>query len=259
MDLLQVPDGTGLVFELGVRRLRFLLKPADGCIYWDANTHFSDQDLASIVEGPVLGLMLRLQGQALLHASAVEWEGRRIAISAASGSGKSTLAELLCSQGATPWSEDILAYDPRTGTAFPDARQRRLTPAAQEVAGVAGTAHAPIYANAKKQFTDAVRVFEPAMLQPQALDHIFLLGPRISDDAPAFFPLDGIRASTALLEGRFPSWLHEPSLQRQAFADVEALSAKVPVTRLQMPEGLERARHAIPRILEWLETHAPKV
>ncbi len=55
--------------------------------------------LALLVVGNLVAMILALRGETVLHASAVEVDGRAIAFVAHSGMGKSTLAALACARG----------------------------------------------------------------------------------------------------------------------------------------------------------------
>ena len=86
--------------------------------------------LAPLIEGAVLACVLALEGECVLHASAVEMDGGAVALVGRSGQGKSTLATLLCLGGASLVSDDVLRVD-LSGEAprcFPGGRRVRLRP-----------------------------------------------------------------------------------------------------------------------------------
>jgi hypothetical protein len=66
--------------------------------------------------GQVLPFAAVLHGLEVFHASAVEIDGRAVAISGPSGLGKSTLALELCLGGAGFITDDVLALEERDGT-----------------------------------------------------------------------------------------------------------------------------------------------
>jgi hypothetical protein len=84
------------------------------------------------LEGSVLAHTATAEGLLILHASAVEVEGRGLAIVGQPGAGKSTLAALLCAAGARLVADDALRVDATgAGTVcFPGALGLRLRPAA---------------------------------------------------------------------------------------------------------------------------------
>jgi hypothetical protein len=88
------------------------------------------------LEGSVLAHAATAEGLLVLHASAVEVDGRALAIVGAPGAGKSTLAALLCAAGARLVADDALRVDATGNGAvcFPGTRSLRLRPAAANLA-----------------------------------------------------------------------------------------------------------------------------
>lgn len=72
---------------------------------------------AVFLSASVPAVVLALAGEEVLHASAVEVEGRALAFVGDSGSGKSTLAALLCACGTSLVSDDVLRLQ-QQGTDF---------------------------------------------------------------------------------------------------------------------------------------------
>jgi hypothetical protein len=105
-----VVTGVGL-FELSAdgRRLSCTPVPAAG---WEWRRYLI---------GQVLPFAALLQGLEVFHASAVEIDGRVLAISGASGLGKSTLALQLYLAGAGFVADDVLALEERDGTVIAHA------------------------------------------------------------------------------------------------------------------------------------------
>lgn len=105
-------------------------------ILMDVAPDFDEGFVPIVLVGNVLASLLGLQGECVLHASAVRADDWTLAILGASGMGKSTLAALFCAAGAELVSDDLLRVDcagrrPRcyTGTA-----QIRLRTKAAELA-----------------------------------------------------------------------------------------------------------------------------
>lgn len=69
----------------------------------------ASMDMGSVLaSGTILSFILLLRGESVLHASAVESDGRAIAFVGRSGMGKSTLATLLCGIGCRLVTDDVL-------------------------------------------------------------------------------------------------------------------------------------------------------
>jgi len=97
-----------------------------------------DPGLASVVvAGAVLSFVLLMRGEPVLHASAVVLGGTALAFVGCSGMGKSTMATLMCAQGASLLTDDVLRLDVSGHGArcHLGARELRLRKAASELAG----------------------------------------------------------------------------------------------------------------------------
>jgi hypothetical protein len=98
----------------------------------------ADPELIPVfLEGSVLAHALTAEGRLVLHSSAVEVDGRALAIAGPSGAGKSTLAALLCGAGARMVADDALRVDATDSgpMCFPGSRGLRLRPAAASLGG----------------------------------------------------------------------------------------------------------------------------
>jgi len=110
----------------------------DGSTVWcDRLEPKLDQDLlAETVLGPGLVVALGLQGVLCLHGSAVEVDGRVVALIGHSGAGKSTLAARLDRESGSSWSrlaDDVLPVSFADGSAwahsdFPQLKLGRVCP-----------------------------------------------------------------------------------------------------------------------------------
>jgi len=72
-----------------------------------------------LTAGALLAVHLRLRGELVLPASAVQLGGAALAFVRASGMGKSTLAALLCASGHGLVTDDVLRVDPADGPGRP--------------------------------------------------------------------------------------------------------------------------------------------
>jgi HprK-related kinase A len=96
------------------------------------------QGLLAAEMGMNLQMALAQRRYLLLHASAVERDGRAVLMTGISGAGKSTLAALLMARGWRLMGDEFVLIDPRTGAAhaFP-----RLISLKNEAIAVAQNAH----------------------------------------------------------------------------------------------------------------------
>lgn len=96
------------------------------------------QGLLAAEMGMNLQMALAQRRYLLLHASAVERDGKAVLMTGISGAGKSTLAALLMARGWRLMGDEFVLIDPRTGAAhaFP-----RLISLKNQAIGVAQRAH----------------------------------------------------------------------------------------------------------------------
>lgn len=92
---------------------------------------------AVLVAGGVLAVRLMLDGHLVLHASAVEVDGRALAVVGSSGMGKSTTATLMSAAGHPLVSDDVLRVDVSASdevVVWPGAAETRLRDKAVDLA-----------------------------------------------------------------------------------------------------------------------------
>lgn len=93
-----------------------------------------------LAAGALLAVHLRLRGELVLHASAVQLGDGALAFVGASGMGKSTLAALLCMSGHGLVTDDVLRVDLTDGSVVrvhPGSTESRLRPNARQLADTA--------------------------------------------------------------------------------------------------------------------------
>ena len=186
------------------------------------------------LEGSVLAHAATAEGLLVLHASAVEVEGRALAIVGHPGAGKSTLAALLCAAGARLVADDALRVDATaSGTVcFPGALGLRLRPAA---AGV----RAELRGAAAEETADGRTAVLPARAADAPLDLAGVLVPELSRGAARLDVrrLDAMEALRELLSyPRLIMWrAREPIAQ--LFDLTAGVATELPVYRARLPWG----------------------
>jgi hypothetical protein len=187
------------------------------------------------VGGSVLAHALALEGRLVLHASAVGWAGRAIAIAAPSGGGKSTLACLLCGAGASLVADDVLRCDLADGRpiCYPGTRSIRLRSGAASLAGnVTGGRVSPT--------SDGRTAVTPrdVIEAPIEVGAVLVLSP--DSDPAATISLERLSAKDALIElirhPRLGEWRAIEPI-RQLFEESAAFSEAAPVLRAGLPAG----------------------
>ncbi len=210
-----------------------------------------DADLLPVLlTGNVLGFLLALRGEPVIHASAIEASGSIVAIVGASGMGKSTLTALFCAEGARLVSDDLLRLESSgAGTfCFEGTALVRLRPAAAELASlfarelVSETSDGRIALQVERAAGSRFRL--DAMLIPQP-----------SREAP-YLEVSRLSARDALVDlVRYPRVLGwrgvEPS--RRLFHVMAEVASTIPVYRAQIPWGPPFAGDLARRLLEQME------
>ncbi|MFZ2403630.1 MAG: hypothetical protein WAW41_00725 [Methylobacter sp.] len=92
-------------------------------------TESSEADAVPFLLGTGFGILLHQRGTLVLHASAVSFDERAIALCGPRGVGKSTLSAALCQAGCGFISDDVSAVNFESNgnpVVFPDSRRHRL-------------------------------------------------------------------------------------------------------------------------------------
>jgi hypothetical protein len=220
-------DGTEFAVERGGRRIRGS---------WPS--HFTLDDAATYLLGPVLGFALRLRGVVSLHASVVSIDGSAVAFLGPPGAGKSTLAArftraghpLVCDDAAvlTPTHDAVLVQPgPPRVRLWPDSvrllfgpeRQLpRLTPSwDKRRLDLAGSPHRVARA-------------------PAPLVAAYLLGPRDGSE----LHLESVEppaALLALISHSYVGFFQEAPMRAREFQLLAELVRAIPVRQVRAPGG----------------------
>jgi hypothetical protein len=193
-----------------------------------------EEELASLFAGGFLAAMLSLGGHCVLHASAIEADGRAVAFIGSSGIGKTTVAALCCAAGARLVTDDVLRVElhDREGWCFSGSRELRLRPAAAELA--------ELFAGyARRSTSDQRTAVRPAAAAPGTFPLAAVVMPGRADGARGL-RIERLRGSEALLVLlRFPrslGWTQAEKARRD-FDVLASLAESVPVYRAELPSG----------------------
>jgi HPr Serine kinase C-terminal domain len=216
----------------------FRLRYADGCAYhvdaaaahvactWPA--HFTVEDAATYLLGPVFGLVLRLRGVPSLHASAVGVDGVAVALVGPAGSGKSTTAAALAARGHALLADDVLALR-RTGDAIlaqPAYPHLRLWPDIVPTLLGPGAELPPLTPNWDKRGLRLDEAFHP---HPLPLGAVYVLcGREAGADAPRLEPMGGMDAVLELVANAYVGWFPDRAAQARELEVLGRLARTVP-------------------------------
>jgi hypothetical protein len=212
----------------------------------------ADPGFASVLAtGSLLAFLIIMRGAPLLHASAVEIEGRALAFAGFSGMGKSTMATIMCAAGATLITDDTLRLDLEGGEVrcLLGATETRLRPSSGELttAVATGAGHRRTSDN-----RDALRV-AAAQTERLPLAAIVIPQPVKHTDEVVVERLRGVDA--LLMLSRFPrivGW-EEPTLLQRQFEFVADIVERVPVYVGYLPWGPPFAHDLAPRLLAGID------
>lgn len=211
--------------------------------------------LVHLALGPVLGLILRLEGQVALHATAVAMGDRAVAIAGRSGSGKSTLVANLIRQGGTLLGDDMSVIDVDTDTPSVRAGQGglKLWPQSLEQLGEAAHVWPTIFDSAKRH----VQIERVVLTAPVPLDAILLLGPFSPEiDDPALERLSPQEAFLPLSAQLYlPFAPLQPVSRAILFQRQCRVVSQVPVLRILRPLGLDALPGLCRTIIEAIFSH----
>lgn len=196
--------------------------------------------------GSALGAVLHQRGLLPLHACALAFGGKAIAMLGRSGAGKSTLAAWLADRGGGLLSDDVCVVEKREKRFLvPSGIPRlRLWRDALEARGEEAAAYARSFDD-----WDKFDVPVPALPEgPVELAALFLL-----EEAPllGFDRLSGAEAVEAVSANTYRgSYVRQMDRVRQHFDQCVALVREVPVIRFTRPRGFERMDESNGRLLE---------
>jgi hypothetical protein len=210
-------------FDQRVRRLSVSLAPA------------ADPALIPLLlTSSVPAFLLSLDGESILHASAVESGRGAIGFLGASGMGKSTLAALCCTSGARLITDDLLRVE-AAGHAFSCVRgpsEIRL----RETAETLAAAFPPAAVRRTADSRLGLRV-EPSTCDKVPLRLLVIPQPRRDCDAICVERITAVDALYALVRyARVAGW-RAPDLIGRQFVRLGRIAASVPMYTAAVPWG----------------------
>ncbi len=250
------------VDERGEHLLRIARRATDGAYrlrYLDGTEFFLDgavsrvwvrwsepatlEDAATYLLGPTLGLVLRLRGVTLLHASAVVIDGRAIAIAGPAGAGKSTTAAAFAQRDYPVLTDDIVALE-SSGEDFlvqADCSLLRLWPDS-ELLGGSAEALPRLALGWEKRFLDVEKHGYRAARRPYPLGAVYLLGGEPAAEGPEVRELTTREGVIALVANAYANLFADSQMRGRELDVLARLVRELPVCRLHKPQtGLDPA------------------
>jgi hypothetical protein len=192
------------------------------------------ENAASYLLGPVLGLLLRLRGVTCLHASAVAFEKRSVALVGSAGAGKSTTAAAFARQGYGVISDDITALVEHEGAfqVMPAYPYLCLWPESVKMLYDSPEALprlSPGWDKRRLALGDHGTRFENRCLP---LGAIYVLSERRPDPAPYVEAIRSRSALLALVADTYANKILDRDLRAREFIFLSRLVTTVPIRRV---------------------------
>lgn len=228
----------------------FRLRYADGCTYhvdaagarvactWPA--HFTVEDAATYLLGPVFGLVLRLRGTPSLHASAVALDGVAVALVGAAGTGKSSTAAAMAARGHALLADDVLPLRVDGGriAAQPAYPCLRLWPDMVAPLYGPGAELPPLTPNWDKRGLRLDEAFHP---HPLPLGAVYVLcGREAGPRAPRLEPMDAMEAALVLVSNGYVGWFPDRAAQARELEVLGRAARTVPAAWVTPSADLAR-------------------
>ncbi|NNE66492.1 MAG: hypothetical protein HKN33_07985 [Pyrinomonadaceae bacterium] len=234
-------DPISFIFNLGDQLLS---------VYHSNSTSWSD--LQSYLVGPAMGIVMRLQGIQCLHSSAVEVDGKAIALVGYSTSGKSTLATGLSKKGAKVIADDIAVLSSRDGRFVVPAgyTKVRLRPEAADFLTDDPDSLPIVYSHRDSRY---VSLNEDTSYRGDALplSAIYILGEH-SDDfkEPCIEDVSAKDKLVRLLQNTYGSYVVMDELRAKEFKALSRVAQQIPIRKLRYAHDIKTLPKQCEIILE---------
>jgi hypothetical protein len=189
--------------------------------------------LSILLPGTVLAVYLSMLGRCVLHASAVEANGRAVAFVGVSGMGKSTCAAMACATGARLITDDLLVAELSDGAdAVPGTSHIRLRQKASSILDEYAI-RPPSWETADGRLA----VAPPRHASTAPIAGVVIPRPTRGLDSLEVHRVRAPEALTVLLPfARVPGWTRRDVVRRQ-FMSIGSLVNRVPVFEVAIPWG----------------------
>ena len=239
--LLRFPRETEFMVALDGRRIEWFAWP--GIPRHVVRRQFLDQ---------VLPRVLSLDGEIMLHASAIAAGQGALVFLGNSGAGKSTIAAAMAAKGMRFLGDDALRIEMLTGgfRVWPSHPASRLEPATARA--IFGRTRAVADLTGKATLTSRTATFDWST-RPCPLRALLVLAPRPASAALSIRTLPFRRAMMELV--RQTVRLDPAECAAEEFNSLANLAARIPMGILAVPRRLDRLENILHVVNEWLRDH----
>jgi hypothetical protein len=202
--------------------------------------------LVALLLGPIMAVLLRQRGFAVLHASSIATKAGAIAFLGDSGCGKSTLAEAFYIRGYGVVTDDVMAVqiNRRCHHVIPGYPSIRLFPHTASFLGCNASVIYSVHSQTEKRLHSVAFGFPPV---PLPLLRMYVLA---GGEADSIEPLKPQKIFPELIRNsRAATLLRDPDSRRTHLHQCAKLAVGVPVCRLRRRRDLS----ALPEIVELIE------
>lgn len=214
----------------------------------EINNDIAQEEFIPFITGPILAILLHQRNFLVLHASAVEINGRVTIFLGNKGYGKSTLAAHLQSRGHKLVSDDLVPVRFTNGFAetFPGHPQIRLFPDSVQSIGLNPSSLPLVNTWMSKRF---LGVNDKFSIKPVKLGHIYVL---TEDEEISISELNPSSAFVEIARNNYmKSYVEATDNTLQNFQNCQKLTKTVPTYQLKRPHDYNQ----IQKLTEQIEQH----
>lgn len=222
---------------------------SDGAeIVIDSPPGIDESLLGALFLGPLMAVLLRQRGLAVLHGSSVATDRGVIAFVGDSGAGKSTLARSFYNRGYGVLTDDVMAIDLAGNAArvIPGYPAVKLFPETASFLACDENVNKPVPTHTAKHYHPVVSRFPQ---NPLELRHIYVLVNAESDSIEALPPREAF--VELVHNSRAVTLLRDSQSRAMHLSQCTRLAAAVPMFRLRR----HRALSFLPELVRLIEDH----